>query len=338
MAILAKGAAAAAVLAEEEKKSRPGGFYRIPDLVIKDGESYFLRFATEITDLTTMSVHRFMETKPKPGSCEWEKWPEKMWAVCQNDKTFRVRDGQGNLTDEFEDGYGDCYLCNTYGGIMETVGTGNKSFKKDKGRPDTLTYGLAVLCKVTNDPATGNVTGFAEETTEFKPAEDVVIGAETVAKKGEIVHLPKMVAVPARYANFWHPVQATAFLPPYLIRDKVFAVSRKGTEYTVVPVATDSPGANSWEKYERALAIVGFNLDEYLLDHASTDHYAKFFDPARLPADGYSRKALDDDEAEKKDASAAPATAQGGPAIDQAALQSFAGRLSNRGTAATPAP
>lgn len=331
MAILAKGATVAAALAEEEKKNRPGGFYRVPDLVIKDGESYLLRFATEITDLTTMSVHRFMPTKPKPESCDWDKWPDKMWAVCQRDNAFRVRDRQGNLTDEFEDGYGDCYLCNTYGGVMESV---QNKFKKDKGRPDTLTYGLAVLCKVLNDPATGNVTGFAEETAEFKPGEDVIVGGETVAKKGEIVQLPKIVLIAMRYSSFWHPVQATAFLPPKIIRDKVFTVSRKENDYTITPVATDPPGTQAWKKYEDALVITGFDLDPYLLDHATPDHYAKFFDPARLPAEGYSRKASEDGEGEGEKGAAAPAAAQAGPVIDQDALKSFSGRLSGRGKAA----
>jgi hypothetical protein len=326
MAILDKGAAVAAELAEEEKRNRPGGFYRIPDLVIKDGESYLLRFATEITDLTTFGVHRFMPTKPKPGSCDWDKWPDKMWAVCQNYKAFRVRDGQGNTTDEFEDGYGDCYLCKTYGGVMEDV---QGKFKKDKGRPDVLTYGLAVLCKVLTDPATGHATGFAEETAEYKPGEDVVVGGETLAKKGEIVKLPKMVLIAMRYSTFWHPVQATAFLPPRIIRDKVFTVGRKENDYTITPVATDAAGVEAWRKYDQALAITGFNLDEYLLDHATPDHYAKFFDPDREPEGGYSRKSSDEEEDGQE--AAAPAAPAAGPNIDQAALAAFGNRLSRRG-------
>lgn len=328
MAILAKGAAVAEQIADEEKKNRPG-FYRVPDLVIKDGDRHILRFATEIDALTTIGVHRFMPTKPKPESCDWDKWPEKMWAVCANDAAFRVRDGQGNMTPDFEDGYGNCYLCATYAGQVEVVQQGGKSFKTDKGRPQTMTYGLAVMCQPQTDRPGGNVIGFAEEEVEFKATSDVLDGGEVIAKEGELVRVPKFVLVGQRYSTFWHPVKATAYLPPQIIRDKVYMVVRKGSDITVTSVATDQPGANTWLRYDQALLVTGFSVDEYLLDHASPDHYAKFFDPARLPEGGYSRKG--DDDAEEAAGTAATPAAQAGPDIDQAALQGFADRLGKRG-------
>jgi hypothetical protein len=308
MAILTKGAAEAAAIAEAEKAAR-GSFYRVPDFRMKDGDDpAFLRMVTDLRDLTTFSVHRFMPTKPKPEECDWDKWPETMWGVCQDDNAFRIRDSAGNLTPDFEDGYGDCYLSKTYAGRIEG------KFNRDMGKPDAVTYGLAVVRVPVY--VNGNVTGFRDELVEYK------------GQDGKITKLPKFVVVGQKYSNFFHPMAATAFVGNSVLA-KEFLVSRKGNDYTITSVA-DDPSPDVQARYQEALALTGFNLDAYLLDHATPDHYAKFFIPGQVPEGGYSRKGNDDDgEEAAADQAAAPAD---GPVIDQSALAAFGDRLSKRGT------
>lgn len=311
MAILTKGAKAAAEIAEQEKKERPG-FYRVGSLVIKDGDSIFVRFVTPRTDLVTLKVHRFMPTKPKPDECDWEKWPPAMWGVCQNDNAFRIRDGAGNLTPDFEEGYGSCYLCTAFAGQLD-------KFKNDMSRPTSLTYGLAV--EVTPRVEGGVAVGFDEKTAEFK-AEDKTVTL-----------VPQFMIAAQRWSNFWHPVEATAFMPPNLITDKFFGISRKDKDYTITPVANDSNHEATAARYAEALTLIEFSLDDYLLGTADPDYYAKWFIPGQTPKDGYKRKSADEDGEEGSEAAATPA-ATAGPQIDQSAMETFRNRLSGRGAQA----
>jgi hypothetical protein len=315
MPILDKGAEEAERISDENKR---GGGIRIKQLVIKDGESYAVHFVTEQTKLVPLPVHQFIPTKEKPAAWPGDKYPETMWAICQNGRPFRLRDEAGNPTDSFEEGYGNCYIHTAYAGVKDP------KYGTDRAKPADQVFGLAVLREPTFDSATNEVTGFRDKTIEFK------------AEDGTITVLPEMVIVNQKYSNFWHPVKATAYTAPHTILDKDFLISRKGKEYTVgVACHTPDlrPGTPAWKKYEEALVLMDFDLDGYLLDHATPDHYARFFIPGVDPAGGYGRR--NDDTAEEGssgEAAAVPAAAAtAGPVVDQAVLAGFRDSLKGRG-------
>ncbi len=313
MPVLTKGAAAAEQISDERKAS---GNPRVRQLVIKDGEAYILHFVTEFTDLLSFDVHQFIPTKPKPEAWPGDKYPESMWAICQLDRAFRLRDEKGNLLDEYEEGYGDCYI------HAAMAGKKDPKYGTDRARPAAQVFGLAVVRQPVTDPATKAVVGFADECVEVKD------------DKGGILQVPRLVIVSQKYSNFWNAVKASAFVAPQTILDKDFVVTRKDKEYSIAVAQTTQdlkPGTKDWKRYEQALEIMEFDLAEYLLDHATPDHYARFFIPGVDPVGGYGRKGDDTAEGDSAADGGAQAPSASGPAIDQAALAGFRDALSKRG-------
>jgi hypothetical protein len=313
MPILTQGAEAAEKISDENKA---GGVFRLPQLVIKDGETFAVHFVTEQTEVITMDVHQFIETKPKPEGWPGDKYPKTMWAICQLDRAFRLRGPDGSILDEYEPGYGDCYIHN------HLAGQKDPKFGGDMARPASQVYGLAVMRKPVNDPVSGNVIGFADETVEFTD------------DKGAKYQIPKLVIVSQKYSNFWHPVKATAYLPPHTIRDKDYIISRKGNEYTIGVAAHTPdlmPGTPAWGKYEEALILTGFDLGAYLIDHSTPDHYARFFDPEKTPSGGYGRKGSGDEGGDDASPAADGPAAAGSAAVDPDVLKNFQESLSRRG-------
>lgn len=315
MPVLTKGAKAAEEISDERKSS---GVPRVKQLVIKAGDSYVIHFVTEFTELLSFDVHQFIDTKPKPDGWPGDNYPKSMWAICQNDRPFRLRDEAGNPTDDYEEGYGNCYIHTSLAGQKDP------KFGTPKDRPAAQVFGLAVVRKPNFDPATNEITGFSDEVVEVKDA------------KGAIFQVPKLVIVSQKYSNFWNAVKASAVLAPQTILDKDFVVSRKENEYTVT-VATVTPdlkpGTKAWQRYEEALKIMEFDLAEYLLDHATPDHYARFFIPGVDPVGGYGRKGDGDSDADgsASDGGQGATASAATPAVDQAALADFRANLSKRG-------
>lgn len=315
MAILTKGAEQAEKISDENKAS---GAFRLSQFVMKDGDApAAMHFITEQTEIVTLDVHQFIPTKPKPEGWPGDKYPKSMWAVCQLDRAFRLRGPDGELLDGYEEGYGNCHIHNVMAGKKDPTYGG------DLAKPASQVYGLAVMRKPLNDPVSGNVIGFQDEMVEFKDA------------AGTTYQVPKIVIVSQKYSNFWHPIKATAYLPPHTILDKDFIVSRKGNEYNIVPAIQTpdlKPGTPAWAKYEEALKLTGFSLADYLIEHSTPDHYARFFIEGATPSGGYSRKGAGEEEAEEAAATpaSAPATT-GSAAVDPDALAGFAAALQARG-------
>lgn len=316
MPILTTGADAAEKISDENKAA---GVFRLPQLVIKDGDApVALHLITEQTAWITMDTHQFIETKPKPEGWPGDKYPKSMWAVCQLDRAFRLRDPEdpNTLLDGYEPGYGDCYIHNSLAGKKDP------KFGSDMARPANQVYGLAVVRKPVTDGKTSQIVGFADELVEFKDPE------------GKVYQIPKIVIVSQKFSNFWHPFKATAYLPPYTVLDKDFIVSRKGNDYTV-GVASHTPelkpGTPAWKRYDDALALTGFDLGAYLIDHSTPDHYARFFIPGATPTGGYGRKGDEaaDDAADATEGEAA--TTAGSAHVDQDVMASFQASLSRRG-------
>lgn len=316
MPILTKGADEAEKISDEIRKS--GGGPRVRQLVIKDGDQYAIHFVTEYTELLSADVHQFIDTKPKPDGWPGDNYPKSMWAVCQLDRMFRLRDEAGNATDAYEEGYGNCYIHTSLAGQKDP------KFGKDKSTPGAQVFGLAVVRKAVTDGPSGQITGFADETVEFKD------------KTGAILQIPKLVIVSQKFSNFWNAVKATAYIAPNTILDKDFIVTRKGNEYNVVPATITpdlKPGTKLWERYTTALELMEFDLATWLLDHATPDHYARFFIPGVDPVGGYGRKGGDDEaEGAASPGDSAASDSPAAPVLDQAAMDAFRANLSNRGS------
>lgn len=287
-------------------------FHRTEQLVIKDDSTVYVRLISD--EVIPADTHSFIETKPKPDDCTWSNWPAKFWGICPQDVAFRLADEAGNLTDRFEDGYGDCYIHKAYAGIKDP------KFDIPVAKPQQVSYGLGVVRKPQYDPVTKKAVGFADETFEF--TDDT----------GTVHTIPKIVIVAMRYDRFWQSAKATAFLPPHTICDKDFAISRKGSKYTVTPYPGTpdlAPGTANWARYEKAVALTGINVVEYLSEHASRDHYAKFFIPGETPKGGYGGKK---DDSGSEDQAAAASADPVIPDVSPDDMAAFSAKFDRRGS------
>jgi hypothetical protein len=269
MAVFAEG------LDEAEKASdeaRNSSFHRVGFLRIEDGKTVCLRFVSPRT--VTLGIHAGIDTKKQPKEVKGDKWPKRMWAICQNDKAFRLRDGNNDITDEYDPGYGDCHIHNTMRGVKD------EKFGTDKSQPRVQTFGLAVLREPVRDPASGEITGFKDVTEEFKDDE------------GTVHRIPKVVIVQQTYSNFWAPLKASMFMGPKSLCGWDLAISRKENDYTFGANATPDfqPGTTGWQRYDEAIALLGLDLIEQLVEWSSPDWYARWFIEGATPKDGYSRK------------------------------------------------
>jgi hypothetical protein len=301
----------------ESRDAASKSFNRIDEWRIKDGETHYLRLI--MNGAVPMDVHQYIPTKEKPAECGWPKWPEQMWAVCPRDKAFRLTDEAGNALDAYEEGYGECYIHDHYVGVKGKYG-------KDLGVPVVVSYGLAVVRKVIPDPVTGKPKGLGDETFEFR------------APSGDIVRLPKIVIVAQKYGQFWSAVKATQFLPPFSMCDKDFKVSRQENDLKVTALDRTpghQPGTDSWKRYEQAMELLDVSVEKYLTEHASRDHYAKFFIPGELPEGGYGGGSEDEDGDKDKKAKGGAATTATHPEVAPSEMDAFRESLTKRAPAPT---
>lgn len=315
MPTITKGAKAAEEISDQIRASK-GSFWRPNFLYLKSG-TYIIRPLTDIDNLIIADLHQFIPTKPKPDGYAG-KWLETMWAVCQLDLMFRLRDERGNPTDAFEEGYGNCYIHNTYAGKPG-------KYKKDQSVPDNQTLALVVEREPVRDPS-GDVIAFRDKTEEWKD------------KDGKIHRIPAFRVVSQKWSNYWAAYAAAAYMAPRTILDKDFIVSRKEGENDYIitaapPTPEHKPGTDSWKVYEEALELVGgFDLAEYLLAHATPDHYARWFDPEKTPEGGYGRRGDGDSSDEGESGAGAPASAPASaPEVSEEDLGDFRKMLAGRG-------
>lgn len=319
------GAKAAEEMENEARAARSTGRrYRVPQLVIKDGFDGIERILTPRDVWQTVETHQFMPTKDKPEAWGGDNWPKLMWGICRRARIFRLRDGAGNPIDEFEEGYGDCYLCEAYAGVKD------EKFSFDKGVPTPQTYAVAV--NRSPQLSNGATIGFQDKMTEFKDA------------AGTTHQIPEFVMIAQGYRNFWGGVESSLYVAGADVRERDYRVQRKGKDWTVSSVNTDpvhKPGAPSWEKYQNALKLTGFGGEEgdvnqglfdYILSHATLDHYNTWFIPGAEPEGGYGRKDSDD-TAKGEDTAATTAATPAAPGVDPDAMAGFAESMKNRATA-----
>lgn len=294
---------------EINEQNRSSGWYRVKVLYMKDGEGpWFLRFLTELADMTTADTHAYCETKGKPKEYTGTNWPDHMPAICQNDRMFRIW-VDGRPTDDYEDPYGNCYIHNRDRGKPR----GGK-FKGDKSTPSTLTYSLAVVRQPVLDPVTKRVIGYCDSEVEYK------------MKDGTVKKIPEFVIIAQTYRMFWAGLEASVFEEPKVLGERDFRITRKENDYSFGVSAPDHnmhPGSESWKRYTDALELVGFDLDEEILRQASPDWYARWYVEGAIPEGGYGRK--DDDAEDSTEESTA--SAQEGERPSEEAVSDFREKL-----------
>jgi hypothetical protein len=331
---LSTGAAAAEEMANEGRTSGNRSF--IPDMKFKNNEVYFLRPVTDHKDWVSILVHSFIPRKARPAELdEKAKWADTMWGICQGDKAFRLRDGSGQIIEPaaFEPGYGECYIDTApqYAGVSQ-------GFTKDLSKPKRRVYGIFAECEPVKEDGTVAAPGergvrFREKLMEWKDS------------SGETVTVPALVLVNQAWDNFYGAVKAASYMGPDTVCDKVFTIKRTDMDYTIVPAWTDPEWASGKlaQTFADSLKVIGFDMCEYLLAHATPDHYARYFVPGVVPEGGYGRRkdSKDGEDSGQESAAgtaAASATTPVTPDVDPALQASFRARLENRGTATETAP
>lgn len=318
MPVFTQGAEEAKRLDEEAKAAR-GNRHRIQTYTfedtLKEGKPVLMRFLTDYTAWIAADTHQFIPTKDKPE--EWEgNWPKAMWGICSRDRMFRLRDASGKVLDEFEEGWGNCYIHNAYAGKKDR-------FDNDMSVPAPQVYGLAALRDVEVDPATSEVIGIKDQMAEYR----------TEDKK--TIQVPRIVVVSQKYINFWGALKASVFGPSKTVCDKDYNVERIKNDYNISNVyqtPDHKPGTPSWGIYDEALRVMGFSLQDWLLERASEDWYKRWWIPGAVPAGGYKRGGSSDSESDgESGGSAAPATSPAGPQVDQSALAGYREKLAGRG-------
>ncbi len=269
MPTFAKGAEQA----EAAAKAASSG--RADFLQIKPGTKTFLRPLTDLDEIIPIDVHMGVPTKPAPKKAKADKWPAQMSAICRNADAFRLRDADGKVTDEFEDGYGDCYI---HANMSEVMG----KFKKPVSRTVSQTWGLfAVREEMKND--SGTLVSFKDKIEEFK------------AEDGTIHHIPKIVIASQSWSNFWAAFSAAGYMTG-TICDRDFSVERVENDY-IITAGRETPdlhpNTTAWERYTAAMALKEISIEAVLLDQSSAKYYGRFFDPS------YKDEEADEDEGDE---------------------------------------
>lgn len=236
-------------------------------LQIKPGDRVILRPISDLDDIIPIDIHMGVPTKDAPPKANKDKWPSQMSAVCRNADAFKVRDADGNPTDEYESDeaghpYGDCYI---HANMSHVLG----KYKKPVSRTISQTWGLfAVREEVRNDAK--KLVGFKDVEEEFKDEE------------GKIYRIPKIVIASQTWGNFWAPFQSAGHMTG-TICDRDFMVERVENDYTITAGRETpdlQPGTPAWQRYIDAMTLKGISIERVLLDQSSVKYYGRFFDPA----------------------------------------------------------
>jgi hypothetical protein len=298
-------AGAGAEIAETTQVKAPSAA-RMDQVKFEEGKRVFFRVATR--DIFTADTHRFMTVLTQPPAelvakakeaKKEVKWPGVLWSICQDDRIFQNIDQDGNpVPGSYEAGYGECRIKRIFKGVKG-------KFDKPMDKVDRLTYILIVLQEATW--ADGKLAGLKD------------IEEKYVNKEGTEVTVPAIRYVSQFYRSIYSAMFTAVALDDGELIGKSFMVKREGKDYTVAPVT----GAKANEKQQKAvddtLEMMGFSLADFLLAHASDDHYDRFW------GDGSGTPAADaTGEAPAAPAPDAPALAEDA----QDNLADFASKLS----------
>jgi hypothetical protein len=258
-------AGAGAEVAETTQVSRPSSA-RMDQVRFEDGKRVFVRIAN--ADIFTADTHRFLPVLTQPPAemvakakeaKRDVKWPSMLWSICQDDRIFWDLDPETGepVPGRYETGYGDCRIKHLFRGKKG-------KFDKDLTKADRLTYVVVVLQEAKFEGRT--LTGLKDVTEKWTNKE----GTETI--------VPALRYMAQFYRQTFSPMINTINLDKDAqLMGTSWMIKRDGKDYTVAPVNGATATAKELETYANTMEMMGFTLGDFILAHASDDHYDRFW-------------------------------------------------------------
>jgi hypothetical protein len=267
---LRKGGEAAAEASKQAAFSRGN---RLHSLVLADKESILVRYVTDYSDWIYTAQHNVVPTKSAPLGDDGKpvpNWPKAMTAVCRYDEIFK------------ESGYySDCYICDAkiqsqYG---KAIGNAVRIWALAIVREEVIGDGSEALG---GPEMKGKRVGTTDKMVEVKVVDKE--GKET----GETVWQREYVLVNFAYSNYFSGL-AACYSEFNTCCDRDYKIKRVGDDKdtTYVHIALDAtpnlkPGTEKWQtKYLDDLKERDIDLEAIVLDKATDEYYARFFDPTK---------------------------------------------------------
>lgn len=263
---LRKGGEGAAEASKQAEFSRGN---RLHSLSLADKESIIVRYITDYNDWIYTAQHNVVPTKAAPADYKGN-WPKAMTAVCRYDKIFK------------ESGYyTDCYICDAkiqsqYG---KPIGNAVRIWALAVVREEVIGDGSE---EQGGPSMKGQRVGTTDKMVEVKKVDKD--GNET----GETEWHREYVLVNFPYKNYFSGL-AAAFSEYKTLCDRDYKVTRIGddkdtvyTNFALDKTPNLLPGTEKWqERYLDDLAAREIDLDAIVLEKASDEYYARFFDPTK---------------------------------------------------------
>jgi hypothetical protein len=305
--------------AEEQLSASRGGNFRKTNYLPKigKGKSIFIRYVLDSQQWYYANAHPAVPTKNKPANWpEGRSWPKTMPAVCRYDKTWKGI-------------HADCYICdakliNEWGRPCNPV---LRVWTIAVIREEVIGTQEMVDKEIIPAEMVGKRVGFKDATREIDEVD--AEGKPTGNKKQEIA----MIVVNQAMPNYFSGLQAMFGVFGTLCdRDYVLLQKDEGKDVDfqhihMDPSASHQPGTESWKRYEQAIKDQGIDIEALLVDRASDDFYATFFDPNK-------EAPIKEKKEDVKTPASAP-TAQQAAApdhdVDQEALKAMRDRLKVQG-------
>ncbi|HEY8295552.1 MAG TPA: hypothetical protein VIG41_09460 [Micrococcaceae bacterium] len=241
---------------------------RLDQVRFKNNELVVFRLVTKPEDFFTADVHRFLPVLTKPPADMVENaaknkkevnWPSGMWAVCQDDRIYLNTGPDGEpIKGSYEDGYGQCRIKTIFKGQQD-------EYKNDRTKPSRLTYGVVVLQDA------------RYEGKHLRALNDRM--EEWTDQDGTKYQVPAVRYMAQLYRNVWSPLimGAAADMENPDPCGRSFMIRRQDTAYSVSLVPGLRASAEQTDAAEKTLELMGFDLDTFMLDHGTTEHYDRFW-------------------------------------------------------------
>lgn len=267
---LRKGGEGAAEASKQAPFSRGD---RVGMLSLKDAESTILRYITDFDDWIYTAEHVAVPTKAAPLGDDKKplpNWPKAMTAVCRYDEIFKEIDF-----------YKDCYVCDA---------KVQSSYGKPIGNAVRI-WALAVLREEVFGDGSEEQGGEKMKGKRIGTT-DKMVEVETVDKDGkptgEKVMHREYVIVNFAHKNYFSGL-AACYSEYETLCDRDYKVKRIGagtdsiyTHFALDPTVNLKPGTEKWQtKYIDDLKERGVDLEDIVMEKASDEFYAKFFDPSK---------------------------------------------------------
>lgn len=258
---------------EEQQRAAAisGKANRLDYFKVDKGDTVYVRFLTDGDDDGWIKVaqHNYARCKPAPEGVK--SWPKGLTGVCRYDGQIREILGTS-----------DCYICDN------EVPSGSR---EEFAKPTNRVWALAVLRhRVIGDGS--EELGGPDFDGKFLGYDDVWEEYTVLDAKGEPTNekaeRPKIVIVNMAWNNFFQPL-SSMYQMYGTVCDRDFAIKRTGdgrdTAYSIMPLDKTEglePGSQSWkERYTDQLEQRDITLEKIVLDLASDEHYARFFDATK---------------------------------------------------------